>query len=122
MAEGVHRSLAPGDAVWSAGTDPGVVHKKAIEVMREIGIDISGHRSKGVHEVPARRIDTVVTLCAEAAECPAPAIDATWIHWSIEDPAAATGSEEEIRAAFRSARDEIRAHVLDLVRSGRGKC
>ena len=116
MAEGLFRALGREVEVYSAGTAPSSVHPKAIEVMKEIGIDISAHRSKGIDEVPARAIDTVVTLCAEAGACPLPAIDAARLHWPVDDPAAAAGTEEEVRAAFRRARDAIRAGVLDLVR------
>lgn len=122
MAEGFFRSVAPEVNVYSAGTDPGRLHPRAIEVMREIGVDISSQTSKGLGAIPAHRIETVVTLCTEAAACPTPEIDAVRIHWPIDDPASATGSENEILAAFRTARDAIRTHVLELVRAlGRGR-
>ena len=70
MAEGLARFLAPPDVmVWSAGSKPTRVRPEAIAALAEIGIDISGHRSKSVSEVPADEIDTVITLCGEE-ECP----------------------------------------------------
>lgn len=117
MAEGYYRSVSPRSEVYSAGTDPGDLHPLAVRVMREIGVDISSHRAKGLPGVPLHRVDTVVTLCGAAARCPVPEVEAQRIHWSIPDPAAATGSEEELLEAFRHVRDDIRARVLELIRS-----
>jgi hypothetical protein len=70
MAEGIARSLAPpGIKIWSAGSHPTSVRSEAITVLKQIGIDISGHRSKSVSEIPAYEVDTVITLCSEE-ECP----------------------------------------------------
>jgi protein-tyrosine-phosphatase len=70
MAEGIARSLAPpGIRIWSASSHPTSVRPEAIAVLREIGIDISGHRSKSVAEIPVSEVDTVITLCGEE-ECP----------------------------------------------------
>jgi arsenate reductase len=81
--------------------------------MREIGIDISEQRSKSAAEVPRERIGTVVTLCAEEV-CPAFPGEVRRLHWPLEDPAAATGSVDQVLAAFRRTRDQIRTHIEDL--------
>ena len=71
MAEGIARTLAPaGVEVFSAGSNPGRLNPLAMQALAEIGIDLSGHRSKGIPEVPADRVDTIITLCAEEV-CPA---------------------------------------------------
>ncbi len=114
MAEGFAHAMAPKDAeVWSAGTEPGRLHPLAIEVMTEAGIDISGHRSKHVDDVPWREADTVVTLCGEAAEvCPVVGGDVRRVHWPLPDPSAAP--EQEALEVFRHVRDEIRWRVASL--------
>jgi len=115
MAEGIGRALAPaGVKVWSAGSRPTSVRPEAITVLREIGIDISSHRSKALSEVPASEIDTVVTLCGEE-ECPLFLGKATRLHWGLPDPAAVKGSEEDRLASFRKVRDELRARIADLL-------
>jgi arsenate reductase len=110
MAEGIIRHLAPtGTQVFSAGVEPsGYVHEYAIKVMEEIGQDISGHRSKNVSEVPTKDIDLVLTVCGHAEEtCPAYLDEVRRVHWPLPDPAKAEGTEEEILAVFRTARDDI---------------
>jgi protein-tyrosine-phosphatase len=115
MAEGIARSLVPPElGVWSAGSNPTRVRPEAIAVLREIGIDISGHRSKGVSEIPAAEIDTVVTLCAEEV-CPLFFGNAERLHWPLPDPAAVDGPEETRLAAFRETRDELRRRIEALV-------
>lgn len=115
MAEGIARSLAPaGTKIWSAGSRPTSVRPEAIAVLREIGIDISGHRAKAVAEIPAAEIDTVITLCGEE-ECPVFLGKATRLHWGLPDPAAVSGSEAERLNAFRKVRDELRRRIADLV-------
>jgi len=117
MAEGIARAMLPPDVkVWSAGSRPTSVRPEAIAVLAEIGIDISGHRSKAVAEIPAAEVDTVVTLCGEE-ECPLFLGQATRLHWGLPDPAAATGSEAERLTAFRRVRDELRARIADLLDS-----
>jgi arsenate reductase len=107
MAEGIARSLAPrGVIVSSAGSSPASVRPQAIRVLREIGIDISGHRSKGLDSIDAGSVDAVVTLCAEEV-CPAFPGKAHRLHWGLPDPAAVTGTEEARLNAFRSVRDEL---------------
>jgi arsenate reductase (thioredoxin) len=111
MAEGVLRK-AVGDLidVQSAGSRPaGYVHPKAIEVMKEIGIDISGHTSKHMNEFFRRKMDTVITVCGNADQaCPMFPGQVSRHHWAFDDPAQAKGTEEEIYAEFRRVRDEIK--------------
>ena len=118
MAEGLLRDLA-GDRfeVFSAGTKPGSVRPEAIAAMRELGIDISGHRSKSVDEFAQQPIDYVITVCDNAREsCPVYPASVQRIHWGFEDPAAVTGSEEERMQAFREIRDQIRARLIEFSR------
>ena len=113
MAEGLLRHDA-GDAyeVVSAGTNPTRVRPEAIAVMREVGIDISRHRSKSVEEFAGQDFDYVITVCDNAKEsCPVFPAKTRRIHWSIDDPAEVQGSEEERLAAFRLARDKLRAQL-----------
>ena len=113
MAEGLLRHDA-GNAfeVFSAGTKPTEVRPEAIAVMREAGIDISGHRSKSVDEFAGQDFDYVITVCDNAKQsCPIYPAKTKRIHWSIEDPAAVQGSEEERLAAFRRIRDELRSRL-----------
>jgi len=105
--------------VFSAGTKPTRVRPEAISVMREVGIDISGHRSKSVDEFAGQDFDYLITVCDNAKEaCPVFPAKTKRIHWSIEDPAAVQGSEKETLTAFRRARDELRAR-LQLFAQGR---
>ncbi len=109
MAEGLaRRRVAPHVEVMSAGSQPATVNPFAIRAMAELGIDLSGHRSKSVEEIPPGRVDTVITLCAEEV-CPVFLGKAERHHLPFEDPAAATGSDEEKLAAFRRVRDRIDA-------------
>jgi arsenate reductase len=109
MAEGWLRHLA-GDQfdVFSAGTQPVGLNPLAVAVMREVGIDLSQHRSKSVTEFAGQSFDYVVTVCDQAREtCPVfPSAGAT-LHWSFEDPAAVQGPPEVRRTVFRRVRDEI---------------
>jgi len=116
MAEGFARLLAPRDVrVYSAGTEPKRIHPLAIRVMKELGIDISDQRSKGLDTVPLEKIDLVVTLCGEAAEsCPTLAQKTKHLHWPLPDPALAQGNEEAVLKVFREVRDEIRGRVDQL--------
>ena len=118
MAEGIARSLAPpGVIVSSAGSSPASVRPEAIHVLREIGVDISGHRSKGLESVDAGSVDAVITLCAEEI-CPTFLGKARRLHWGIPDPAAGTGTEEARLKAFRSARDELLRRLSILFNNG----
>lgn len=115
MAEGLLRY--DGGAkfeVESAGIEPNHVRPQAIEVMCEIGIDISGYRSKSVDEFTRQEFDYVITVCDNANEnCPVFPGNTKRIHWSFDDPAAVEGKESEKLAVFRRVRDEIR-HRLRL--------
>jgi arsenate reductase len=113
MAEGLLRHDA-GDRfeVASAGTHPSRVRPEAIAVMKEIGIDISGQRSKSVDEFASRGFDYVLTVCDNAKEsCPIYPGHGNRIHRGFQDPAAVEGSIEERLAAFRKVRDQIREYL-----------
>jgi arsenate reductase len=110
MAEGLLRHDA-GDRfeVFSAGTKPSAVRPEAIAVMRELGIDISGHRSKSVDEFTGQSFDYVLTVCDSAKErCPFFPGKTVKIHRSFEDPAGLQGSDDERTRLFRRVRDEMR--------------
>jgi arsenate reductase (thioredoxin) len=117
MGEALFRHEGQGAyEVMSAGTDPTRVRPEAIAVMREIGIDISGQRSKSVKEFEGQPFDYVVTVCDNARDnCPVFPAGAERIHWSIEDPAAVQGSDAERLAAFRRTRDRIRQKVRAML-------
>jgi len=113
MAEGLLRHDA-GDRfdVESAGTRATEVRPEAVAVMKEIGIDISSHRSKAVEEFARQNFDHVITVCDNAREsCPIYPGHTNRLHHSFEDPAAVHGSEEERLGAFRRVRDEIRSYL-----------
>jgi len=113
MAEGLLRHDAGAAyTVFSAGTKPTQVRPEAVAVMREAGIDISGQRSKSVDEFEGQEFEYVITVCDNAKQsCPIYPAKTKRIHWSIEDPAAVQGSEEERLAAFRRIRDELRLRL-----------
>lgn len=116
MAEGVLRRDA-GDRfeVESAGVIASFVRPQAIKAMEEIGIDITGHRSKSVEEFEGRDFDYVITVCDNAREsCPVFPAKTDRIHWSFDDPAEAVGTEEEKLAVFRRVRDEIRGRLREF--------
>jgi len=109
MAEGLLSKMG-GDQfeVFSAGTEETRVHPLAIEAMREIGIDLSGHRSKTLDEFSGQQFDYVITVCDRANEtCPVFPSDTQRIHWSFDDPSAATGTDEQRLRAFRNVREGI---------------
>jgi arsenate reductase (thioredoxin) len=117
MAEGLANHLGEGRIeAHSAGTFPaGMVMSHAVEVLREKGIDISRHYSKGLDEVPDR-FDMVITLCDSAVqECPAPLLEARHEHWSTPDPTFVDGDPETVRAAFRKVRDRLETQILALI-------
>ena len=116
MAEGLLRHDG-GDRfeVESAGTRPGHVRPEAIAVMREIGIDLTGHWSKHVDTFKGQTFDYVLTVCDNAREvCPVLPGAGRMIHHSFDDPAACDGSDEEKSAEFRRVRDEIRAYLKEF--------
>ena len=117
MAEGFARVLGKGILEpFSAGLTPSRVHPRAVAVMHELGIDISGQTSKGINNELLRRMDMVITLCDNAAEaCPWTPPEIKRIHWPINDPVGAIGGEDEIMNEFRRARDEIRGKILQFI-------
>jgi arsenate reductase len=117
MAEGLLRRMA-GDRfdVRSAGVEPSHVRPQAIEVMREIGVDISGHRSKSVDEFAGEEFDYVITVCDNARDqCPVFPGESERIHWSFEDPAAFAGDEATRLAVFRRVRDETESRLRQFI-------
>ena len=117
MAEGWLRHFAgPRAEVVSAGVETHGVNPRAVQVMREAGVDISGHTSDSVDQYRGQPFDVVLTVCDSARErCPYFPADAERLHHSFPDPAGATGSEEEILDAFRAARDAIRDYARAFV-------
>jgi arsenate reductase (thioredoxin) len=113
MAEGLLRHLGGTQfEVFSAGTKPAGVNGLAIEVMREVGIDISKQRSKSVGEFARQEFATVITVCDNAAEeCPIFPGAPRRAHWSLPDPAAVSGTREEKLGAFRKVRDELERRI-----------
>ena len=121
LAEGVLRqALGAEFRVESAGSNPaGYVHPLAVRALAEIGIDISGHRSKHLDEFLTDQIETVITVCGNADQaCPVFPGQVNRHHWPFEDPAHATGSEQERMEMFRRVRDEIR-RVFEAYAAGR---
>ncbi|MDA0681523.1 MAG: arsenate reductase (thioredoxin) [Proteobacteria bacterium] len=119
IAEGWARHIG-GDAVvvQSAGIEAHGKNPRAIEVMREIGIDISGQESTSVNDGMLQDADVVVTVCGHADEqCPVLPPGITKLHWPLTDPAKAIGTEEEIMAEFRATREEIEGRVNKLLES-----
>jgi arsenate reductase len=110
MAEGLLRHIARDRfEVASGGVAPSQVRAEAIKAMSEVGIDISGHRSKSVDEFTGRQFDFIITVCDNARErCPIFPGKAEHINWSFDDPAAVVGNEEVRLDAFRTIRDRIR--------------
>ena len=122
MAEGlVNHYLGDEWRACSAGTDPaGYVHPLAVQTMSELGIDISCQHSKSTDEFRETQFDVVVTVCDDAAEnCPVWLGKGRRTHIGFEDPAKATGSDEERMAVFRWVRDEIRREILNFLVSGK---
>lgn len=117
MAEGFLRSLAPESfEAFSAGLEPTRVHPLAIRVMNEVRIDISGQRSKSVSDFEGQEFNFVITVCKQDA-CPIFAGNVgERLAWSFEDPAAASGREEEILGVFRRVRDEIEASIRGFIK------
>jgi len=118
MAEGFAKEYSRGSIeVHSAGLMAAGVHRRAIAVMKELGIDISGQLSKEIDENLLRQMDIVITLCGHAEEtCPRTPPEIKRIHWPIKDPVGAIGNEEDIMHDFRRARDEIRENVRGLIK------
>ncbi len=120
MAEGWLRDLAG----WrfeplSAGTDPHGVNPLAVKVMAEAGVDLSAHTSDPITDYLADPPDLVISVCDAAAEaCPDFPGKVKRLHWPFPDPAAATGSPEEVLVVFRDVRDQIRRHLEEWLEGG----
>jgi arsenate reductase len=111
MAEGLARALAPASVrISSAGSEPSRLNPLAVKALAEIGIDISGHRSKSVSEIPPDDVDAVITLCRDEV-CPVWLGRALRVHWALPDPAGAGANEAERLQAFREVRDELRRRL-----------
>jgi arsenate reductase len=117
MAEGlINHDLGGKFEAFSAGTEPSFVNPLAIVVMKELGIDISRQRSKGLDEFDNQKFDYVITLCSQADEaCPVFFGGTNKIHMGFPDPAAAIGSEQEKIAVFREVRDQIRKQIVEFL-------
>jgi len=120
MAEALWETL--GDGEWSsesAGSKPsGYVHPLAIKAMSELGVDISTHESKSLDQFREQNFDLVVTVCDNAKEsCPVFAGATQTFHWPFDDPADATGTEEEQMLFFRRVRDEIKDKINSYLNS-----
>jgi arsenate reductase len=117
MAEGlINHDLTGKVQAFSAGTEPSFVHPLAIAAMKEVGIDISRHRSKSMDEFVEEKFDFVITLCDHAAEsCPIFFGGVQRIHMGFPNPAAVSGSQEERLGAFRKVRDQIRTQLVEFL-------
>lgn len=121
LAEGLARSaLGPGHRVQSAGSRPSHVNPFAVQAMKEIGIDISGHASKSVDSIDVSKIDLVITLCAEEV-CPVLPGKTTRWHWPVVDPAGKGVTEEQKLQCFRDARQTIRKLIEEALPKLRGE-
>lgn len=117
IAEGYLRHFGKGDLeVYSAGIETHGVNPRAIQVMKEDGVDISRHTSNHVDEYGDIKFDWVITVCDNAKEnCPYFPGDVKRLHHNFPDPAKATGSEEQILSSFRNTRDLIKEYSRDLI-------
>lgn len=122
MAEGMLRAWGHGRyEVFSAGTEATRVRPEAIEVMREVGVDITGHTSKTLEPFTGEAFNWLITVCDQAAEsCPTIPGVRQQAHWSIEDPSAVEGDADARLAAFRVARDHLRDRIhMFMLAAGR---
>lgn len=117
MAEGLARHMAGQKwEVFSAGLDPQGLNPYAVKAMKELGIDISGQRSKAIDLDLLQTMDVIVTLCGNAERrCPVTPASVLHLHWPLADPTKARGTDEEILAEFRRTRDEIRQRIAGLI-------
>ena len=117
MAEGWARYLGgKGIEARSAGIEAHGQNSRAVKVMKEVGIDISGQKSKVLTTAMLRKADLVVTVCGHADEqCPVLPAGTRKLHWPLADPAQASGTTQEILDAFRASRDDISERVVDLL-------
>lgn len=106
--------------VESAGLEAHGLNPRAIEVMDDAGVDISNHTSDIIAGETLKKADFIITLCGHADEhCPVVATEAVRWHWGFEDPAKATGTEDEIMDAFRDVRDQIKQRIEEFLTTGR---
>jgi arsenate reductase len=119
MAEGiVNHDLGDRFQAFSAGTEATSVNPRAIEVMREIGIDLSSHHSKTMDEFAGDKLDYVITLCGDANEkCPLFFGDVQRMHMGFNDPSRMAGSDEDVMKEFRKVRDELRQKLVEFLTS-----
>lgn len=120
IAEGFAKKFGNGNIqVFSAGSHPfGAILPKAIEVMKEVGIDISQQKSKSINEIPLQEMDVVITLCGNAdLYCPSPIQGGQKLHWPFEDPFTVRGSEEKVLENFRKVRDAIGEKIKDWLKT-----
>lgn len=117
MAEGLGNHLGKGQLhCISAGTKPSKLNPLAIMVMQEIGIDISGQKSKPIEPILLQSSDWVITLCGDARDtCPVLPLYVKNKHWDLPDPAGATGDLEQQLTIFRQVRDEIKTRILNFL-------
>ena len=121
MGQGLLRKLGGGEyEAFSAGTKPAErVHPLAVATLAEQGIDISAHTPKLLDDFAGQTFDLLITTCDSAnEECPYYPGAKARLHWSLPDPAAATGTEEEIRAAFREVADDLERRIRELIEGG----
>ncbi|KPJ85671.1 hypothetical protein AMJ57_02235 [Parcubacteria bacterium SG8_24] len=118
MAEGLARAAAPeGIEVWSAGTHPIGLDDRAVAVMKEVGIDISGQTSKSVGDVPLGRVDLVVVLCGGADDpCPQVSAGVDRLHWPLPDPYLTVPAGPDGLDTFRRVRNELKDKITGLFR------
>jgi arsenate reductase len=116
MAEGiVNHDFAGYIEAFSAGTEPHGLNPKAVEVMAEIGIDISSHESEHIDRYTGQNFDFVISLCDDAEEqCPVFFGGVERLHMPFDDPPRATGSQEDVMAVYRRVRDEIRTQLGEI--------
>lgn len=117
MAEGLAKHLAQGTAdIYSAGVEAHGLNPRAVEIMNEIGVDISGQKSELIDADLLSSMDYAITLCGDAAErCPVTPPEVKRLHWPFPDPAKATGTPEEIQESFRQVRDEIAQKIKEFL-------
>ncbi|TCS83534.1 arsenate reductase (thioredoxin) [Tepidibacillus fermentans] len=121
MAEGFGKKYAGGDfEIYSAGVEAHGLNKRAVEVMKEVGVDISNHTSDIIDPEILNNALYAITLCGDAEErCPYTPPHVKRIHWPLQDPAKAKGTQEEIMAVFRKVRDQIDKLVYDIIEEAR---
>jgi len=117
MAEGFGRKYAEGEIeVYSAGVEAHGLNPRAVEIMKETGVDISNHKSEIIDTELLNKSTYAITLCGDAEErCPYTPPHVKRLHWGLEDPAKATGTEEEIMVTFRKVRDQVDKLVYNII-------